>query len=63
MKEFSYRIEDRFRRERDADLEVRHQAHHGSSAAPGVPLSLKYGRQSTEGYTHDSRLIGRGVRN
>jgi hypothetical protein len=23
----------------------------------------KYGRQSTEGYTHDGRLIGRGARN
>jgi hypothetical protein len=26
-------------------------------------LSTKYGRQSTEGYTHDGRLIGRCARN
>jgi hypothetical protein len=25
-------------------------------------LSMKCGRQSTEGYTHDGRLIGRGAR-
>jgi hypothetical protein len=24
---------------------------------------MKYGRQSTEGYTHNGRLIGRGARN
>jgi hypothetical protein len=26
-------------------------------------VSMKYDRQSTEGYTHDGRLIGRGARN
>jgi hypothetical protein len=26
-------------------------------------ISTKCGRQSTEGYTHDGRLIGRGARN
>jgi hypothetical protein len=28
-----------------------------------VGLSTKYGRHSTEGYTHGGRLIGRGARN
>jgi hypothetical protein len=26
-------------------------------------VSMKYGRQSTEGYTHDGRLISRGAHN
>ena len=30
---------------------------------PGVPLSTKYGRQSTEGYAHDGRLSVDGVCN
>jgi hypothetical protein len=35
---------------------------HPSRARHGC-LSTKYGRQFTEGYTHDGRLIGRGARN
>jgi hypothetical protein len=49
----------------EVELEVRHLARHGSSARPlpGATLLTKCGRQSTEGYIHDGRLIGRGARN
>ena len=30
---------------------------------PGAPLSMKYGRQSTEGYAHDGRLSVDGACN
>jgi hypothetical protein len=29
---------------------------------PGAPLSTRYSRQSTEGGTHDGRLVGGGAR-
>jgi hypothetical protein len=35
----------------------------GSPWIKRTTLSTKYGWQSTEGYTHDGRLIGRGARN